>query len=210
MNIIEKIKQILCKNNPVIIEIGCATGKDTKNFLDIFSDIELYCFEPDPRNIEKFVKSINDKRCHFYKQAIGNFNGHIDFHQSDGISNDGENNTLSGSIKKPKYHCIAHPWVKFDRMTKVKIEKLDTWSKRNNIFNIDLIWADVNGAEQDLIIGAEETLKNTKYLYTEFGPDGAELYDGELKKNQILKKLPYFNEVFVNGHNILLKNTRIV
>ena len=51
-----KIKELINKNTPTIFEIGCADGKDTQDFINTFSDLEIYCFEPEPKNIE-IVKS---------------------------------------------------------------------------------------------------------------------------------------------------------
>ena len=44
-------RKLLQKNNPVILEIGACTGEDSLTFLREFSDIQLHCFEPDPRSV---------------------------------------------------------------------------------------------------------------------------------------------------------------
>ena len=47
------IKKLLNnKEDPVIIEIGAHYGEDTVEFLKEFDDVKMYCFEPDPRNIQ--------------------------------------------------------------------------------------------------------------------------------------------------------------
>ena len=47
----KQIKQILQKENPLILEIGSHIGLDTLKFFDDFKDITLYFFGPDPRCI---------------------------------------------------------------------------------------------------------------------------------------------------------------
>lgn len=212
MNIIEKLKTILGKCDPVVLEIGCANGLDSLRFLDQFKDIKLFCFEPDPRNINVFKKQINDSRCKLFEVAIGSEDKKIDFHQSSGQPSSepmGTDWALGGSLKKPKDHLTGHPWCKFNTIIKVSCQKLDTWIGENSINFIDLIWSDVNGAERNLIDGGKETFKITQYIYTEFGPENAELYEGGINKNTIKLLLPDFEEILVNGNNVLLKNRNI-
>jgi len=212
MNIIEKLKIILDKDDPMILEIGCADGLDSLGFLDQFKNIKLFCFEPDPRNIDSFKKRINDSRCKLFEIAIGSENKEIDFYQSSGKPSSkpmGTDWTLSGSLKKPKGHLISHPWCKFNKAIKTRCQKLDTWIRENNIDSIDLIWADVNGAERNLIDGGKETFKITQYIYTEFGPENTELYEGGINKNIIKSLLPDFEEILINENNVLLRNKNI-
>jgi FkbM family methyltransferase len=214
-DIIKKLKQIINTKNPVILEIGCYRGQDTKRFLNIFDEIQLFCFEPDKKNIELFRRYIgDDSRCKLFETAISHIDGEITFYSSFGPKDEplGElglfERKASGSIRKPKFHLIAHPWCKFDNGTKVSSLRLDTWCEQNNINNIDLIWADVNGAELDMIDGATETLAKTRYLYTEFSPS-TELYEGGITKQQIIRLLVTFEEIMVYKNNVLLKNKRI-
>ena len=73
----------------------------------------------------------------------------------------------------------------------IKTKKLDTWVKENEIPLIDFIWADVQGAERELIEGGKETLnKKTRYFYTEFSNE--ELYEDQPTLDEICRLLPNF------------------
>jgi 2-O-methyltransferase len=168
----EAIKKLLQKENPLILEIGSHVGSDTKLFLKEFRDIKMYCFEPDPRCITKFKRNIKDNRCALIEMAVSNTDGTILLHLSGGYPPETlgrEEWDASSSIKKAVSHCQKHPWLTFDSSIEVKTIKLDTWIVENNINHIDFIWSDVQGAERDLIEGAANTLKITKYLYAEYG-----------------------------------------
>ena len=74
---------------------------------------------------------------------------------------------------------------------------------------IDFIWADTQGAEGAIIRGATETLKFTKYLYTEFSD--YEMYEGQINLDGILKLLPTWKvlkiyETQFRDDNVLLEN----
>ena len=52
----------------------------------------------------------------------------------------------------------------FENTIQVESAKLDDWCLEHGISKIDFLWADVQGAEGDLIEGARETLRKTKYI----------------------------------------------
>ena len=207
------LTKLINKENPVILEIGCNDGTHTKWFLDMFHKANIFCFEPDPRACERFRDSVNDDRVKLFKIAISDQDGEMEFYMSNGIPpTDAAKSImkewdLSGSLKKPKIHLEKHPWCKFDKVIKVNTMKLDSWAKQHNIKEIDFIWADVQGAEAELISGAKATLKNTKYFYTEY--NDLELYEGQETLKQLLEKLPNFKVVKRYRNDILLRNRSI-
>lgn len=200
------IKRLLQKDVPIVLEIGTATGEDTKSFLKEFSNIRLYCFEPDPRCIKIHKNKVEDPRCKLYEVAISDIDGQIEFYQSGGQrpnSTTTDDWKLSSSIKKPKEHLKKVPWCTFDNKITVKTSKLDTWAQENKIEEVDFIWADVQGAEENLIKGGLETLSRTKYFYTEF--DNKELYEGQINLKQLKALLPDFKVIGYYENNVLLK-----
>ena len=54
---------------------------------------------------------------------------------------------------------------------------LDSYCRSHELGAVDLIWADIQGAEGEMVRGGLETLSRTRYLYTEFSDD--ELYEGQ-------------------------------
>jgi FkbM family methyltransferase len=206
-----EIKDLLGKDDPVILEIGCNDGEDSFEFLNTFKDIRLHCFEPDYRALEDFLArcSTNENRVGVYPIAISNIDGEIDFHLSGGINPiERKLHHKSSSIKKPTGHLQVHRWCKFDEVVKVKTKKLDTWVVENEIENIDFIWADVQGAEKELIEGGISTLTNkTKYFYTEV--ENMQLYEGQINLQQIKAMLPTFEVVRRIENNVLMRNGNV-
>lgn len=192
------IKNLLKKDNPIIFEIGCSDGIDTEQFLNEFSKIKIYGFEPDPDNLNIIKNKNFDQRFSIFEGVISNVDGNIDFLRSDGCRH-------SGSIFKPKNHLNVWPEVKFTEKIQVKSTKLDTFCKINLINQIDFIWMDAQGAEGEIIKSGKNILKNTKYIYTEYSND--EWYENQpnletlieiLGKSWILKKEFKDNVLFEN------------
>ena len=200
-DIICKLKSIVGENSGVILELGSCEGEDSSRLLNAFRHAQLFCFEPDPKNCADHRSRISNKRCVLTEAAISDENGIVVFHRSGGRPR-----RASGSIRSPKDHLTRHPWCTFNEDIKVRCMTMDTWRDNNGIDVIDLIWADVNGAETSMIKGGQSALSRTRYLYTEFGPDDAEVYEGGVTKQQLLALLPDFDEVLTNNNNVLLKN----
>ena len=189
-----EIKNLINKTNPVIFEIGCADGIDTKEFINTFgNNMIMYCFEPDNRNANVFVngghrpldpnftQGITNKNIIFENKAIGNVNNIIKFNQSSTI--------YSSSLKKPIEHLIEYPYIKFDNTIEVECVTLDQYVEDKEIDLIDFIWADVQGAEDFLIEGGKNTFENkVRFFYTEYSKKI--LYENSLDKEGILFYLP--------------------
>lgn len=136
----------------------------------------------------------------FFNKVVGCVDGVVPFFVSSGKDYYG-----SSSIRAPKLVISAFPEMKFSNTT-VQSTRLDTHCKNNSIYTIDFIWMDVQGAERDVFEGANDILRRTRYIYTEYV--NAEHYEGEYTLPQLLLQLGD-NWVIVEdyGGDVLLKNT---
>jgi FkbM family methyltransferase len=202
---VASVKGLLGKDDPVILEIGANCGQTTIEFIKHFPNATIHCFEPEPRAIRKFKRFINHPNVFLHEVAVGNTNGTVEFHQSSGAESiDPEGWDHSGSIKPPKAHLEMYPWVKFENKITVPIIKLDDWAKDNDLMNIDFIWADVQGAESDLILGAKKTLRSTRFIYTEYYDN--ECYSGQIDLKSIYDLLNSFLILRKFENDVLLEN----
>lgn len=212
----EKIKSLIGHPRPTILDIGCNDGTHTKMFKELFPLGKVYSFDPEPRAHERFFRTVPDGV--LFKTAIGAIDGFVDFYPSEGLPaplppaefkevqerlpNGWD---YSGSIRKPKLHLQMHPWCKFGSPMSVLSMRLDTWVHQHPYFStIDFIWADVQGAEFDLIQGGREALNKTHFFYTEYSDK--ELYDGQISLSRILAMLPNFTVETLYPDDVLLRN----
>jgi FkbM family methyltransferase len=213
MSIFDRVvKEISCPN-ATIVEVGANDGTHTKLFLEQFPAGRVFAFEPDPRAISKHRAAVSDPRAVLIPKGAGRVTGRTTFYQSTGevAASDGhdwsEGWDQSGSIRTPKRHLECYPWVRFEKEIEIDIMSLDEWARCGSIAFVDLIWADVQGAEADLIEGARELLQRTKLFFTEYSVE--ELYEGAIDLPRILELLPNFEIVqdFPNVHdgNVLLR-----
>jgi FkbM family methyltransferase len=205
-----EIRQFVGKDDPIIIEVGANCGQTTVELLKAMPRATIFAFEPEPRAIAKFRAAIASPNVHLYECAIGAVNGTTSFYQSSGAEHLLEYRQgwdQSGSIRRPNSHLKVWPWVKFEKQITVPIITLDDWSKRHQIAAADFIWADVQGAESDLVEGAARFLRSSRYFYTEYSND--EWYEGQITLADLLEKLPDFDLVRRYAMDALFKNKRI-
>ena len=202
------IVSLVGRPDPVILDIGCNDGTHTNMFLSLFPGARVFCFDPEWRARKRFVVNVKDTRAKLYATAVGAYDGQAAFYPSEG---DGvlqpKDWDYSGSIRRPKNHLKVHPWCKFREHQPVSITRLDTWAQAYLVDDeriVDFIWADVQGAEIDLIQGGLATLGCTRYFFTEYS-DG-ELYEGQVGLAKILQLLPDFEIVHQYPEDVLLRN----
>lgn len=206
----DEIRQLVGKENPVIIEVGANCGQTTVELLRAMPGATIFAFEPEPRAIAKFREAIASPNVHLFECAIGAANGSVSFHQSSGAEHLHEYREgwdQSGSIRRPNSHLKVWPWVKFEKQITVPITTLDDWSRQHQITGADFIWADVQGAESDLVEGAAQFLRSSRYFYTEYSND--EWYEGQITLADLQKRLPDFDLMRRYVMDALFKNRRI-
>jgi FkbM family methyltransferase len=184
----------------IILDIGSYNAKDAVELAEI-CETSVHCFEPNPASYE-IMKFLNNDSLILWNYAVCAHNGTTVLNLS--------NHPQSDTIKRPKKHLKLFPKVKYKDTVTVKATTLDSWYVsvlKDQI--IDFIWADVNGAEDALLLGGSHALSRTRFLYIEYCE--TELYERALNKQRILKALPGFDEIgdynFAgNFGNILLRN----
>lgn len=205
----ESLRRAVGEEATVILEIGANDGQDSLRLAGAFPSATVHCFEPDPRALALLRRNALGDRIRVYPIAISAADGAVEFFQSSGapIGQEAEFPDgwhLSGSIRQPLLHLDTHPWCRFDSTIKVESLRLDTWSVQEGIDSVDLIWADIQGAEADLIRGGARALSATRYLYTEF--DERELYAGQLGLAGLLELLPGWEVENMYEFDVLLRN----
>lgn len=177
----------------IILEIGAAFGDSTPAIMSsvCWKGGTYFAFEPDPRQISKLNAEglITVPGFKLVPAAVGAQTGWQTFHPSDGEDDDTHyTHWFSGSLKKPDQHLKNSPWVKFEREIQVRVVKLDDFLWPYGLDRIDFIWCDVQGAEDLVITGAQETLQKTKFLFTEYYE--FPMYENQISSEEIKRRLP--------------------
>lgn len=187
-----------------IIEPGACDGEQTEQLSRNLKGGDYYILEPDARNFKTLGKRKFNAAVSFtiVEGAISDHTGYTDFHA------EAPGRSASGSVLKPSDKLFRnYPELKFGKIVKVPCYTLDDFVETfvTSAGTIDLIWADIQGAEGMLIAGGSKTLKRTRLLNLEISECNG-VYEGSWKQEEILKALATWEIVGQFGPDILLEN----
>ncbi|MEI6528165.1 MAG: FkbM family methyltransferase [bacterium] len=162
------------KKGDYVIDAGANIGMFSIIASDkVGEDGKIFAFEPLPEVSAVLRENIDANGCnniYIEEKILGNVNKKVDFYY-----NLEENYNASSTINKGGS----------DKVVKLQQITLDQYIKDNNITRLDFIKADIEGAERDLISGAEEVIKKFKpkiSIRTYHLPDDPEVLFGMIKK----------------------------
>ena len=142
------LDSISFKNGDIIIDCGANVG-DLKLYFDLLKiNIEYIAFEPNPDICKFLAKNISPSKHH--QIVLWNESGQKKFFVS--------THTADSSM-------IEHPFA--DRIINVKARRLDQLESRK----IRLFKVEAEGAEIEVLMGAERVLKNIDYISADLGPE---------------------------------------
>jgi FkbM family methyltransferase len=187
------------RGRKLFLELGAHNGSDT-DWMAALPDVFIHAFEPDPRNHPPPLANVMLTRA-----AVSDRDGRLPFILS--ITGWDRPWTYSSSIRRPKNHLVHYP-VTFGETIEVDSVRLDSYARHHNLDIVDFIWADIQGAEGDMIQGGRDLLGRTRYLYTEYSDD--ELYEGQATLKDICAMLPDFRVIELWPYEVLLQNQKMV
>ncbi len=132
-----------------IIDIGAAKGNWTKELVKIFPNTKFLMVEPLKENLKSLEDVCSEKEnIKYWTGIVCGYNGESNFNVHSDQSSI-FNSEFKGSI------------------TKVQAKTLDSLLTEMNILNVDAIKLDVQGAELEVLKGAEKSIKSCKVIQME-------------------------------------------
>ena len=207
------VKFIGNKNIRIVLDIGAHKGEFLNHIKKIKSIRKVYSLEPQKMIFNELLKEIDNKNFFAYNVAISNNNGK----QKMQINDFSMTSTLSKLNEKSKYYKIKNLIIgnKKKKFEFIKTERLDFFTKKRKLKNIDLLKIDTEGHELNVVKSGLKTLKKTKYLLVEFRQNDLYLnYSSSLLHKMITKnnfelvksfKFPMFSMEDRLYKNILIK-----
>jgi 2-O-methyltransferase len=205
-----EIHELVNRDDPLILEIGCNDGTDTLEFLAEFPDGRIHCFECDPRPIQAFRLRVSDARCQLHEIALSDRAGVETLYMSGGTMKGMpmKDWDQSSSLLEPTGHRSAYPSITFERTCEVETARLDDWAQRlipDGV--VDFVWMDVQGAEHLVIAGGPSTFARTRFCYFEYSE--SELYRGQRGLPALLSALGPYRLLGTYDDNALAVNVEL-
>lgn len=184
------------KHIDYLIDVGSNKGQFSVLFNYYYPKSKIYSFEPQKKYLLIQKKILSKKIVSFFNFCLG-----------EKISYDYLNITAkedSSSLLDP--NIFSDTIYKIIKKVRVRIKTLDEVInfKRDKIY---LLKIDVQGYENQVLLGAKKNLKNIKYIIIELS--NSEFYKNQSKNNKIIKLLnnygfkilKIFNKSFLKKNN---------
>ena len=158
---IEEIKNYIDFSKvKTVLEIGSRDGCQARELARYFPHAQIYTFEPVPSNLLWVYKNTDDlDNVEVIPYAVSDINGTVEFYE---VWN---GNVGASSLFKVNNHPKSRQWQQ--RAIQVQSVRMDTWLESRSIDHIDILWADVQGAEKLVFEGFGKYLNNIDCIATE-------------------------------------------
>tara|TARA_R110000824_G_scaffold67912_8_gene175911 strand:+ start:1246 stop:1947 length:702 start_codon:yes stop_codon:yes gene_type:complete len=211
------VTKYLPTDDVCVIYIGANTGQELTFFYQHFNSATIYCFEALKNTISflqitasnlKLKYPGKDIETEIHNRAVCNRDGQIVLYY-----NPDDPAHQSATIMPFLPHELEKKGARAARRRSKRPEveiltdaiKLDTFIKEKKINKIDLLYADVEGAQKALLLGATESLEKTDYLLLET----QELWGGPTKTQLTNMLSDHFVVEVELGADTLFKNINL-
>jgi FkbM family methyltransferase len=171
-------------------DVGAHHGESINFYSKNFKIEKIYSFEPSQDNFDILKKKINKKQFKNKKIFIENFAlGEKSKNEILRQTNETSSSSINEINKNSKYYKKKRFFLQLDYEKKLNIRqiKLRDYIKENKIVKMDLMKIDTEGYEYFVMLGADEFLKDFKYIIFEHHYD--DMIEKKYKFSQISKLL---------------------
>lgn len=161
-------------NIQTIIDVGASDGGYAKKIRAIFPQAKIYSFEAILESYQHLSKKFsNDPNFKAFNICLNNYNGNCDFFIN-------EYKGSSSLFHMSKLHKDAYPFTQKYYAINTECKRLDTFIEENalNFEDNILLKLDVQGAEWNVLEGAEKILQRVKVVFMEVSFN--KLYDNSI------------------------------
>jgi FkbM family methyltransferase len=154
-----------------ILDVGANIGQSTVTFAKVFPDARIYAFEPIPDCYEKLkMKFADNKNISTINIALGAEPGELNLELND-------YSPSSSFLKMHRRHTEAFPNTIVNRTVKLPLDTLDNVASNFCLQEPILAKIDVQGFEDKVIAGGQETIMKCHFVILETSFDT--LYEGQ-------------------------------
>lgn len=162
------LKENMKKDKYVIFDVGANEGQYATEIIKHFDsfDYDLHSFEPSKKIFKILKKTIEDNDSNKGNIKLNNF-GLNDSAKTLTLYSTNIDSGMSSLFKRD----LKEFGAEMNNTEEVKLDTLDTYCKKNNIENIDLLKMDIEGNELNALMGSKNMLKEGKIqsIQIEFG-----------------------------------------
>lgn len=149
------------KGGQVVFDVGANTGEWSMTALSIDPSIQLFSFEPNPIVFKELASNLSCFSVNLFNKALSSQLGKRSFHYAV-FNNEGD--YFGGSSFYNRDH-----FRNFDmKIMEVDLETIDNVCDKYSLKNIDFLKIDSEGAELNILMGAQRLINNQSIQAIQF------------------------------------------
>jgi FkbM family methyltransferase len=139
-----------------IIDCGGNIGEFSFSWMLNHSNSSIYVFEPSPLEFSILTRNLSgySDKITYINKALGNQTGEISFYVK---SKDADSSTIA-----PKT---------YEKKIQIPVITLNDFFREKKVKKIDFLKLEAEGAEPEVLLGAIDVLKKTRYISVDWGPE---------------------------------------
>ena len=186
-------------NIQTILDIGANTGQFASRIHSLLPDAQIYSFEPLSSCCKELRRNMSGvRRFKCFNYALGNENGRCVIYHNDFSAS-------SSLLPMERLHMDAFPYTGNVKEETIEVRRLDDIAGSLELIDNILIKIDVQGFEDKVIAGGQNTIRKAKILIVETSFET--LYRGQLLFDGIYSMLKSQGFVF-KGYEESLRNPK--
>jgi len=180
--ILESIKKNL-PHDPIIVEAGSFTGKDSIRMAQTWPLGTIFAFEPDPLIFQELATNVTPyHNIHIFQLALSHEKGTAFFWPSEHPKKPGRP-SQAGSLLPPKER-LNWSNITFKTPISVQATTLSSWAQEQFISAINFLWLDLQGKELPVMQASSDIIKRTSFIFTEV--HFIEAYEGQAQYQELI------------------------
>jgi len=143
-------KNYIAEGTPLVLDVGCNRGQSIDLFLSINKNVRVIAFEPNKRLFDALVsKYADNKNIRIHNLGVSDKAGHLTFNENifDETSTFEPINYDSDYLKKKAKILGVTPAEVVSKSYKVEVIDLDSFIRKEQLDQIDVVKIDVEGHE---------------------------------------------------------------
>ncbi len=199
-------RRLVRNEQAVIADVGAHLGQTARRYRRLFPQATLHCFEPFPASFDALSRGLaNDPKLHAHQLALGAVPGR----RSLNVNRSSATNSLLRSDDRAEAYWGRDVLVT-DSSIDVAVTTLDAFCIERSLAHLDILKLDVQGAELDVLAGAERLLRGQAIDIVYMEMIVAPTYVGQRELHDYLSFFRAHGYVLFDFYNPVRKHGRLL
>ncbi len=199
-------RRLFRNEQAVIADVGAHLGQTARRYRGLFPQATIHCFEPFPASFDTLTRELaNDAKLHAHQLALGAAPGRRTLN----VNRSSATNSLLRSDERAEAYWGRDVLVT-DSSIDVAVTTLDAFCIERSLTHLDILKLDVQGAEIEVLAGAERLLREQAIDVVYMEMLVAPTYVGQRELHDYLSFFRAHGYVLFDFYNPVRKHGRLL